>query len=51
MKRRNKKKLPEPDYDNWWEISPVLYVSEVLKKAIQEAKLTGLVMEKATVIR
>lgn len=43
--------FPEPDYNNWWEISPVLYVSEVLKKAIQKAKLTGLVMEKATVIR
>ena len=34
---------------DYWEITSGLYVSEALKKAIQEAKLTGIGFEKITV--
>lgn len=39
----------QPSAHNLWKITSGLYISEVLKKAIQKEKLTGIDFEKATV--
>lgn len=48
-KIKNYSVFPEPSYKNWWDILPVLYVSENVRKTIMKNKLTGIAIEKAPV--
>ena len=41
--------FPEPSYRNWWDILPVLYVSNDVRKVIKKEKLTGISIERAPV--